>query len=448
MTDPASTETQLARFVADVSLADIPDEVLHEARRSLVNIFATTLAGCREPAIDTLMQTMTPFAGEPTATLIGRSERTDAALAACINAAAANIFDFDDTHEATIIHPASTAFAPLFAVAETRRVSGADLLRGFVLGAELTCRIGLAISPGHYARGWHITSTSGVFGGATGVGAMLGLSPAQMIHAWGAAAVQSSGMVEALGTAAKSLSVGGAARGGLLAALLAKDGLAGPLAPLTGERGFLNVYADEPKPELLLAGLGEVWELAANTHKPYPVGVVLNPVIEAVLQLREEHGLSLETLRSIELTGHPLLLQRTDRAEVTRGRETQVSAQHAIAIALLRGQAGLDAFSDEAASETLRVGRPQVDFVDDSTRAIASVRVVAHTHDGAELQLEIDAARGSRENPLSDRQLEEKLIDAAARSRWTGDSSRLIDALWRIEDHQDASDIVRLAAGP
>ncbi|MGH7343241.1 MAG: MmgE/PrpD family protein, partial [Candidatus Rokuibacteriota bacterium] len=303
------------------------------------------------------------------------------------------------------------------------------------------------VSPWHYARGWHITSTCGVFGAAAGVGALIGLSPPQMLHAFSAAAVQSSGLVETLGTMAKSVGVGGAARNGLLSALLARNGLTGPAAPLTGERGFLRVYADEPRTDALVDGLGSDWEIATNTYKPYPVGVVLNPVIDACLRLREQQGLELEDVSRIEVTGHPLLRQRTDRADVETGRGAQVSAQHAIAIVLMRGRAGLEDFSDAAAAETLRAGRPPVMFHDDPARDIASIELRVHTRDGRELDTEVREALGSRRNPLSDEQLEAKLFDAVRLIDWRGDARRLADAIWNIDRADDAGGIARLAAG-
>ncbi|MFP4538848.1 MAG: MmgE/PrpD family protein [Dichotomicrobium sp.] len=445
MQDVSTAEGQLARFAAELSSGDIPPAVLHEAKRSLINIFATALAGSREPAVDTVLRTMLPCSGTRTATLAGRSEHADETLAAFVNAMSANIFDFDDTHEATIIHPAATVFAPLFAHAETTHLPGSAVLTGFVAGGEVACRIGVAISPYHYARGWHITSTCGVFGAAAGVGSLIGLSPAQMAHAFSAAAVQSSGLVETLGTMAKSVSVGGAARNGLVSALLARNGLTGPDAPLTGERGFLRVYADKPRPEALVDGLGADWEIAKNTYKPYPVGVVLNPVIDACLHLRAREGLKLEDVAGIEITGHPLLRQRADRPHVETGREAQVSAQHTIATVLMRGGAGLEAFSDAAAAETFRAGRPPVLFRDDPARDIASVKLCVRTRDGRELDLEVDDALGSRRKPLSDEQLEAKLFDAARFIEFPGDARRLADAIWNIEDAEDAGAIARLA---
>ncbi len=443
---PGSAEARLAEFAADLTLDDIPPAVLHEAKRALLNVFATALAGSGETAVDVALKTMAPFSGAPTASMIGRAERGDAALAAFVNAMSANIFDFDDTHEATIIHPAAPVFAALLAHAEQAGLSGAAVLRSLVVGIEVECRIGNAISPGHYARGWHITSTCGVFGAAAGTGSLVGLTPPQMLNALAAAAVQSSGLVEALGTMAKSLSVGGAARNGLLSALLAQDGLTGPPRPLSGERGWLRVCADRPQPELMLEGLGSDWQAAANTYKPFPVGVVLNPVIEALMKLREEAGLTLADVDSVTATGHPLLRERTDRPDVTTGRESQVSAQHAMAIVLLRGQARLDEFSDEAAEETLKAGRPAVVFRADPARDIASVDLEVRRRSGETLRCEIRSAIGSRANPLSDAQLETKLMESGRWAGFSGDMRRIAETIWRIEDLEDAGELMRLAA--
>lgn len=444
MDTSATPEQRLAGFAAGLGAGDIPDAVLHEAKRSLVNIFATALAGSREPAVKIALATMLPFSGAAGCSLVGRPERTDAALAAFVNAMGANIFDFDDTHEATIIHPAAIVFAALFARAEAAPCSGPALLRAFVIGGEVECRMGNALTPWHYARGWHVTSTCGVFGAAAGVGALLGLDGRGMLHALGTASVQTAGLVEALGTMAKSVSVGNAARGGLLSALLAARGFTGPESPLSGARGWLRVHSDTPDFSALTDGLGAEWEIAKNTYKPYPVGVVLNPVLDACLELREAEGLRLEDVASVELTGHPLLRQRTDRPGVRTGRESQVSAQHAVAIVLMRGRAGLDEFGDEAVAETLRAGRPEIAFRDQEGRDVASVDMVVRTRDGRELRRTVDAARGSRGRPLTDAELEEKLQTLADRAGFAG-ARPLIEALWSLDRLDDAGEVMRLA---
>jgi 2-methylcitrate dehydratase PrpD len=258
--------------------------------------------------------------------------------------------------------------------------------------------------------------------------------------------VQSSGLVEALGTMAKSVSVGNAARNGLMSAALAARDFTGPAAPLLGTRGWLRVHSDAPRFAALTEGLGTEWEIARNTYKPYPAGVVLNPVLDACLDLRDSEGLTLDEVASVTLTGHPLLRQRTDRPDVRSGRESQVSCQHAVAIALLRGRAGLDEFTDDAVAETLHLGRPTIEFRDEEGRDIASVDMVVRTRDGRELRRSIDAARGSRGRPLSDAELEQKLEMLAARAGFPG-ARRLADAIWSIERLDDAGAIMRLARG-
>ena len=138
------------------------------------------------------------------------------------------MLDFCDTHVPTVIHPTAPLAPALLALGELQRVSGRDFILAFVLGQEVECRIGLAMSPSHYNRGWHITATCGVFGAAAGSGKLLALNAAQMVWALGIAATQPAGLCECLGTPAKSVGVGNAARNGLWSALLAAKNFAGP----------------------------------------------------------------------------------------------------------------------------------------------------------------------------------------------------------------------------
>lgn len=234
----------LAKFIGGSLWADIAPAVRHEALRSLINYFAVALAAANDPTVDNAIRVMLPFAGDNKASLIGRRERFDLLHAAAINAMAANVYDFDDTHIPTIVHPTAPVAAALFALAQTRVISGHDFLLAFVLGVEIECRIANAISPGHYARGWHITSTCGVFGAATATAKILGLHEQQVVWALGNAAAQSAGLVETLGSSAKSISVGNAARNGVMSALLAQQGFEGPAAPLDGNFGWLKVVSD------------------------------------------------------------------------------------------------------------------------------------------------------------------------------------------------------------
>lgn len=438
---------QLADFIERATWSDIPAHVRHEAHRALVNYFAVSLAGCSDPDVAKAATLFSRFNAGDEAHVIGRAEVMDMLNAASLNAMSANVFDYDDTHIPTILHPTAPVAAALFALAETRVIRGEQLLLAFVLGVEVECRIAMAISPEHYRRGWHITSTCGVFGAAAGVGKVLGLDARQLVWAFGNASAQASGLVETLGSAAKSIGVGNAARNGLLSALLAQDGFAGPDQPLEGERGFLNVFGEQPRLDEINTGLGERWALSANTYKPYPCGVVLNPVIQACLELARDRTWTLEDIERIELTGHPLLRQRTDRPDIRLGRQSQVSAQHAVAVSLATGRAGLAEFSDAAVSDQrLRALYGRLQFVDDADYPVESAQVRIVFHSGSVLTRTLDVSLGSLDAPLSDHFLEDKLRDLAAYGRSGCEPQPLIDALWKLEHSNDAGALMRLAS--
>ncbi|HZE52874.1 MAG TPA: MmgE/PrpD family protein, partial [Bradyrhizobium sp.] len=177
----------LANFVAATSWMDVAAQS-HEAKRSILNFFATALGSAYDPAVTSALRTLSPFSGAATSVIIGRPERLDALGAAFVNAISANLLDFDDTHLDTIIHPAAPVAAPVLALAQARGFSGQEVVVAFILGVEVECRIGNAVSPGHYARGWHITSTCGVFGAAAACARLLGLSADGIANAIGIAA--------------------------------------------------------------------------------------------------------------------------------------------------------------------------------------------------------------------------------------------------------------------
>jgi len=446
---PPSLEQVVAAFVS-APLA-LPEAVRAAGRRSLLNMVGTAIGGSGEAAIDRLAEFSSRFGGAATASLIGRRERAGILWAADINAAAANIFDFDDTHIPTVIHPSAPVAPALLALAESRAsegrpISGATLLEAFILGVEIACRVGNAAGAAHYSRGWHITSTSSIFGAALASGRLLGLSPPALVDALGNALALCAGSVETLGTMAKSLSVGQAARGGLMAALLAENGYSGPALPLTGTRGFFALYCDHPNPSLLTDGLGSRWEVLNNTFKPYPCGVVLNPVIEACLALHADGGFLPHEISEVELTGHPLLRERTDRPGVTSGRASQVSAQHAVAVSLLRGRADLEAFSDRSVADPeLRAFGSKLLFRDDAIFSLDKARVRLTLVDGREIARTVDAAKGGLKQPMSDDDLAAKL---RAQVEWRGldiPVDELIAAIEHIEQAKDGAAFLALA---
>jgi 2-methylcitrate dehydratase PrpD len=344
----------------------------------------------------------------------------------------------------TVIHPTAPVAAALLAYAEWRQASGAELLLGLILGNEVQARIGLAMSPSHYDKGWHITSTCGVFGAAAGCGRLAALSERQMVWALGTAATQSAGLCECLGTPAKSVSVGNAARNGLWSALLAEQGFDGPPEPLAGRQGFYHAMGETPDLSHVTDGWGESWEIMATCYKPYPCGFVIHPVLDCVLDWRADHPAA--DVRRVVVRGHPLLSVRADRPDVATGRESQVSVQHAVAAALVTGNAGLDQFTDACVGDPKVLAlRSKVEVLRDDGFSTIAAAVEITTADGKVHTLTQAAARGSDVNPLADNDLERKLRTAAAGWDPHHDVTPLIDAIWALDQSADVGKLTSLA---
>ena len=434
----------LARFISASDWEAIGLEVRHEARRTLLNCLGAALGGCRDAAVEHAIAVLAPFSGPPQATVIGRAERLDALSAAFVNGASANVLDFDDTHLPTVIHPAAPVVPALLAFAETRKVTGSELLHALILGVEVECRIGNAITPWHYARGWHITSTCGVIGAAAGVASLMRLDAPRTAAALGLAANQAHGVIESLGTMAKSVSVGNAPRNGLFAALLAARGFSAAPHTLEGERGFLQVFGEKPELAAITRNLGTDWESARNTYKPYCCGIVLHPVIDALLHLKISQKVKIQEVQKVSIRGNPLLRQRTDRKRPASGREAQVSAQHAAAVCFAYGEAGIRQFSDACAAErALQAFGERVAFIDDASIPVEAAAVEVLLVNGHRLHAEVRQALGSAAKPMSDAQLEAKVRSLSAHGAPGCDPDRVIAQVWSIEEMDDVTELMR-----
>jgi 2-methylcitrate dehydratase PrpD len=443
----AEVTARLAKFVAESRWDDVPAAVRHESKRALLNILGAGFAGCRHAAVDHSLAVLAPFSGPPEATILGRFERADALTAAFVNAASANVLDFCDTHHPTIIHPTAPVAPALLALAERKRCSGRELLHALLLGIEAECRVGNSVSPWHYAHGWHITSTCGVIGAAAAVGKLRALGAEQMVRALGLGATQACGLLESLGSMAKSVSVGDAARNGIVAALLAERGFTAAAATLEGERGFTRVMGRDADPSAIVRDLGTVWEATKNAYKPYPCGIVLHPVIDAVLELRTRHELRPEQVARVAVRGHPLLRQRTDRRRPRSGSEAQVSLQHTVAVCLVYGKAGVAEYTDDRANEpAVQALGDRVEVIDDSSLPVEAIAVALETTDGRALALDVAHAVGSLGRPMTDAQIEAKVRTHAAMNAPSVPVDRLIDAVWSLDRSDDAGAVARLSA--
>jgi 2-methylcitrate dehydratase PrpD len=445
MTGDLRVTEALADFLVASRWEDIPAAVRHEGVRSLLNFVGGALGGCRDEAVSLAVRVLTPYFGAPQATIIGRAERPDALNAAFLNAVSANVLEYDDTHLATVIHPAAPVVPGLFALAEQRRVSGAELVHALILGVEAECRVGLAVMPTHYRRGWHITATCGIFGAAAAAGKLLGLDKRHMAWALGHAATQSAGLVESLGSMSKSIGVGNAGRNGLAAALFAEAGFTAADQAIEGRYGFAPVTSDSVNLGAVTDRLGVSWEILANAYKPYPCGVVLFPVIDACLELRAHHRPAPQRIAQIIVRGHPLLRERADRPAVETGREAKVSIQHSVAAALLQGAAGLAQYEDACVADpAVRALRARVAVEEDEGIPVESARVTLRLDDGSSLTEQIRHGRGTPGRPMSETELDAKVRELAAFGAPHVDAADLIAALRAIETAPDVARILRM----
>jgi 2-methylcitrate dehydratase PrpD len=434
----------LAELVAATSWADVAAQQ-HEAKRSILNFFATALGSAHDPAVTTALRTLLPFSGAATSTVIGRTERLDMMGTAFVNAISANLLDFDDTHPETIIHPAAPVAAPLLALAEAHGLPGRDVLTAFILGVEVECRIGNAVSPRHYARGWHITSTCGIFGAAAACAKLLGLPVDGIANAIGIAASQSAGNVENLPTAAKNVSVGNAARNGLFAALLAQQGYDAAPRAIEGPLGWARAMGDEPDLERLLGGLGRTWEISKNTYKPYPAGIVFHAVIDACFRLRGRIG-RIDQIESVTVQGSALLLARGDRP-VGNERDARVSIHHCVACGLLIGAAGVFEFARETVFRPdIAKFRERVRAELDSSMPDGAARVSIRLASGEAIAETVMSPRGSLADPLGDRDIEAKLRDGVRTGGSDWDAERVIESVWRLDTCDDIVGVMQRAS--
>jgi 2-methylcitrate dehydratase PrpD len=408
----ADVTRTLAAWVVSARPEDLPAPVKTEACRTLVNYVGCAVGGSRHETMDIAIRALAPFSGPAQASVLGRREKLDILHAALMNGISSHVFDFDDTHLKTIIHPGGPVASAILGLAETQPVSGREFLHALVLGVEVECRIGNAVYPAHYDRGWHITGTAGVFGAAAAAGRILKLSEQQMRWALGLAATQPVGLREMFGTMTKSFHPGRAAQNGLTAAILAKQNFTSSEAALEAKSGWARVLSTSQNYNEITQGLGQRFEILLNTYKPFACGIVLHPAIDACIQLRAEHQLTPAAIERIDLAVHPLVLELTGKKTPATGLEGKFSVYFAAAIAIATGAAGVKQFTDQWVRDAAVVAlRDRVTATVDPAIHETQVRAVITLKDGRRLEKRIEHALGSTERPLSDQQLDTKVRD-------------------------------------
>jgi 2-methylcitrate dehydratase PrpD len=444
-----SVTEALADYVVASRLEGIPRDVRDEAKRAIFNYLGCALGGSIEPALDVAIATLAPFSGPATASVLGRREQFDPLNAALMNGIGSHVHEYDDTLPKNYIHPSVPVASALFAYASANAVTGNDFVHAFILGFEAESRIGNAVYPAHYSAGWHITSTTGVFGAAVAIGKLLGLTTKQMVWAFGLAATQAAGIREMFGSMAKSFQPGRAAQNGYTAALLGRADFTAGERALEGPRGFAAVTAAEYDLDKVTAALGTDFELRDNAYKPYACGLVVHPTIDGCSQIHREFRPAPEAIVGVRLRVAPLVLDLCNKSDLRRALESKYSIYHAAAIGLVRGKGGLMEFTDEAIRDPLlkRV-RELTTAVGDPTITEDQVHIEVELADGRKLTKFVEQSLGNVHRPLSNAELTEKFVDQAVLALPKAQVERVVEDCWRIDTLADVGELARATAPP
>jgi 2-methylcitrate dehydratase PrpD len=437
----------LANYIVKARFEDFPDRVRKEVGRSLLNWMGVTVGGSRHQTVDIAIAAVQPFAGPQQASLFGRKERLDIMNASLINGISSHVLDFDDTDLKTAVHPSAPVLPPLLAMAELRPVNGRDFVTAMVVGFEAECRIARAVQPAMGEIGWHATGAAGVFGAAVATGKLLGLDEDRMCHAIGLAATQPVGIREMFGSMTKSFHPGRAAQNGMLAAFLAEKGFTSSLRGIEAKRGWANLVSTKHDLRVIAEGLGENYEIYRNSYKPYACGLVIHPVIDGCVQLRNEYKLTADQIDSIDVDINPIVMELTAKKNPKTGLEGKFSVFYVAALAIVAGKAGESQFTDQAVADPV-VGSLQqrVQATIDKSITEDQARIKIRLKDGRVLERFVAHVIGSVENPMSDTALQEKFTDLCG-GILTGDRMRQLADLCRTpEKLKDVGDIGRAAA--
>jgi 2-methylcitrate dehydratase PrpD len=444
---PATTSTPaVTQRLAEFAVAPVvlPAAAKAAVRMTFGNAVGVMIGGGRDEAFATALATLGGLGTPEQCTLWGRHERGSMTVAALLGGVAAHVQDFDDTDLRTVIHAGAPIVPAALAVGEHVGANMGEVLDAVAVGVEITLRVGLGLGSTHFARGWHITGTTGRFGAAAAAGRLLGLSPQQMQMALGIAATEAAGVQAAFGTMTKSFHAGKAACDGVEAALLAAFGFTSAPDAIEGRRGLAQVMSDDSDVTAMLTDLGDTWELEQNALKPYACGIVSHPVIDAGIQLRRA-GIRVMDVEKVRLRTNPVVLDVMGIADPQDGLQSKFSVYHCFAVGLIDEAGGPDQFSDERARDATIVSLRNRIAVD-LDPSVARDECFASVSGARSHEVHVEHATGSKDRPVTREQLDDKMRRLAEPSLGLDGARQLIDAVMRGADDLPIARVAALAA--
>lgn len=440
---------EVAEAAVESSYDTLPPSVIAATKHFMLDSVAVAVAGSTAAGIQAGLDFARENGGTPQATLLVFGDRLPATAAAMINGTLCQARDFDAVYEPGVLLPYGPVIAAAFATGELVGASGPAVLHAIVLGADLTCRLGRALTKG---LGWSRTATLGVFGSALASARLLDLSREQTVSALGLALSQSSGNIQTVidGSLAKRYQAGFAAEAGVKSAMLARSGVTGPANVFEGRCGFFNLYeSGSYLRELVTRDLGSDYEGTRASIKPFPCARELHGALAAALELRSE-GLIPGDVRSVTIRLPPNAFALSGKP--FRRSEASLAmaignASYGVAVALCKGAVTLDDYEEQALArgevlDLIELIKVVEDTAIADGRALVPQSVTVEMRDGNTRTAVCERMPGGPENALSENQIRAKLIACLARSaRPRKDVS--VERLKRaIDDGRSADEVI------
>jgi 2-methylcitrate dehydratase PrpD len=442
----AHETVRLAEYAAGLRFEDLPAAVVRRARDTIIDSVATMVYGYELP----WSRIIVSYAGRTGAGGKSRifgpgAPAVQAPAAAFANGALAHAFELDNlTKPGSGVHPGAILLSAGLAVAQERGLSGRALIEAFVAGSEVMIRIGRATKHTNEARGFHAPGTTGPFGGAVAVGRLLNFDAARMTNALGIAGSLSCGLLEfarsGTGAMVKRLHLGRAAESGVLAASLAADDFTGPASVLEGEFGFLRVFCQNFDIEELTRGLGETYVGDTILMKRFACHITAHTPVQAILDLRAEHGFSGADVETIRIAGNDKMARVNNIPQPKDVMMSQYSVPFCIALAHFRDPRDPRSFDETALRDpairslTERVVITVAEGPHDHATLAADVKVTLK--DGRVLAKRVETFKGAPESPLDAGELREKFLMLTRHCRQP-DMERLLERLQGLEDERE-----------
>ncbi|MFM0501427.1 MmgE/PrpD family protein [Paraburkholderia caffeinilytica] len=438
--------TQFAERFTRPGFADLPDPTRHSVKRLLLDYLGVSINGSQTESGTIARRFAALSGGHGDASLIGDARRVPAMQAAFSNAISAHSIELDDIDVLALFHFAPPVCSAALAAAEHVKASGEDLLVALAAGCELMERVSRAANPSLRNRGFHTTPTCGVFGATLAAALLYGLTPAQLISAFGLAGAQAGGLMEMYGPSMqKRFNPGPAARNGVTAAQIAQLGFSGADTIFEGERGFLAAFTDEANVEQLIDALDARYQLNIE-FKPFSCARPIHNAIGCALEIRDKFAPDLDRVRTIKVARHPDWAGYHGNKAPQTYHEAQVSLPYSVAVALADGQALFAQYNDARLEDpSLRQLSNCVEItVDGSLPRGVSCRMSMEMDDGSAYVSQVDYPKGSIQNPMTDQELRGKFDDLSGPVLGRARASEIAALIDRLETCEDVTALMRL----